>query len=93
MTTTIEHSDMELWGRVVAPDNPDMTPEAAKAVLRLRIPEGDRNRIDELATKSNEGTLTTGEREEYERYVRVSLMLSLIHSKARRSLSEHRCRL
>jgi hypothetical protein len=48
--------------------------------------EEDKARLAELAEKANEGTLSTEERAEYEAYVKVGDVLSLLHLKARKLL-------
>ena len=86
MTTIVEHSDLELWSRVVEPQNPDMSPDAARGILALRFTDTDQERVRALGEKANEGTLSAQERSELESYVRVGKMLALLQSKARRSL-------
>jgi hypothetical protein len=45
--------------------------------------------MHELAVKNQEDKLTAKERTELENYRRVSFLLDLMHSKARRSLKKH----
>ena len=86
MQTVLEHSDVEVWSRVVEPENPGMTPEAARGILALDFPPRDKERATELGIKSNAGTLTPNERSELESYVRVGKMLAILQAKARRFL-------
>lgn len=67
----------------------DLSPGVAEAVLRLRFAEADRARLDELASKSNQGTLTPQEEEEYDGYIAAADLLSLWKSKARLALKHH----
>lgn len=79
-------TEADIFGRVIDPSNPSLTPEAARAILNLDFSETDHARTAELAQKSNEGTLTEDERREYEGYVFVGDMLAMFKSKARLSL-------
>ena len=64
------------------------TPETARALLQIQPKPKVQARVDQLASKCNEGNLTPEERAEYEDYVRVGNMLALIKAKARQMLSE-----
>jgi uncharacterized protein YnzC (UPF0291/DUF896 family) len=52
-------------------------------VLNLRPDPELQDRIDELATKSTEGQLTTAERAEYEGYVRANKFVAILRRQAR----------
>ena len=86
MATVIE---AEIFSRVIDPANPTLTPEAARAVLQLGFVDRDHRRMAELSEKSNDGTLTEGERQELEGYVFVGDVLAMLKSKARASLQRH----
>lgn len=68
------------------------SPEFARYVLSLHFGEGDHRRMAELSQKSNDGTLSTDEREEYEGYVVVGELLTLMQLKARASLTDQQSR-
>jgi hypothetical protein len=55
--------------------------------LDLRFSERDRARMNELAEKNQDEFLSDEERQELEAYVKVGDVLSLLHLKARKSLS------
>jgi hypothetical protein len=61
----------------------------AEAVLEIRFAETDQARMGELAIKSNQGTLSPREAEEYDGYIAAADLLSLWHSKARLALKRH----
>lgn len=63
---------------------------AAEAVLHLQLAEADQTRMSELAAKSNEGTLTPAEADEYDAYIAAADWLSLWKSHARLLLKHHR---
>lgn len=59
-----------------------------ETVLAMQ-PEPDlRERIEELAGKSTEGTLTADEREEYEGYARANKFVGTLRREARKPRSE-----
>jgi hypothetical protein len=65
-----------------------LTPESAKLLAELRVPSSVQARVDALAAKCNEGQLTATEREDYENYVRIGSLFSLLKAKARRVIGE-----
>lgn len=63
-----------------------LTLEVAQRVAQLRASESVQSRIEELAAKSTEGTLSNQEREEYEVYVSAGTFIAVLQSKARKLL-------
>jgi hypothetical protein len=88
MTTTTHAPNTEaaIWTRIVDPEIGDLSLAGARMILQLDFPPADRDRMDELAEKAGEGTLTLQERQEAAAYNRVGHLLALLQSKARRSL-------
>jgi hypothetical protein len=72
--------------RVTKPDQANLNPEIARAILKIDFTPEDHRRVDELSTKAQKGTLTPEERAELEEYIRVNLKLAVLQSKARLSL-------
>jgi len=56
---------------------------AAEFLLTIEFPEADRQRMLDLAQRSEEGTLTIEEREEFDGYLHVGNLLAVMQSKAR----------
>lgn len=79
-------SDIALFGRLIAAENGDLQPALARYVLTLGFPKADQNRMQELASRNQEASLSKTEREELRSYVRSSHLLALLQSKARKSL-------
>ena len=75
-----------IWSRIVKPDQATLTPDAARAILKLDFDPEDRERINLLSAKAQEGALSPEERAELEEYVRVNAELIVLQSKARVSL-------
>jgi hypothetical protein len=82
-------SQLDIWNRILAPDQGDLTPEAAAFILRMDFTKLDRQRVRELNEKANAGTLSKSERAELEEFIRVGDVLAAMQSKARRSLKRH----
>lgn len=79
--------DSDILTRVIAPDDGSLEKRIAEAVLAMGFKDSDKQRMDELARKAREGTLSANERDEAESYERVGHFVSLLKSKARRSLA------
>ena len=81
-------TEAQILERVVMPDEPNLSPEAARAILGLGFDQPAVKRMNELADKNGIGTLTHAERHEMETYLRVGNFLNLLQAKARLSLAQ-----
>lgn len=63
-----------------------LTPEMAQVLVDFRANEKSQARMDLLAEKCNEGTLTEAERREYSEAVRAGTLISILQAKARKVL-------
>lgn len=61
--------------------------ESARKLLEVRLDPFVQTRVDELATKANEGLLTEAERAEYEAYINTDDFIAILKLKARRFLA------
>ena len=59
------------------------TPEVAKRVAELRADPAVQARIEELADKCNEGTITPEEMAEYDAYIQAMDVVAVLQKKAR----------
>ena len=59
------------------------TPEVARRIVSLRAPADLQARLDDLADKCSEGTLTPDEHQRYEAYVRGMNFIGVLQSSAR----------
>jgi len=73
--------------RLLKPIGLCLTAEVAQALVNLRADPSVQNRLDELADKSTEGTLTEDEQAEYEAYVHALDFIAVLQSQARNVLS------
>ena len=88
MSSIAAISESDILTRVIAPDQPMLSPAVAEAMLELRFPDEDRARMDDLAAKAQSGTLSAEEKQAVESYERVGTFLALLKSKARQSLKQ-----
>ena len=75
--------------RILDPVTSCFTPQVAERIAELRLDPDLLARIEFLAQKANEGTLTQAEDEEYTDYIEGGDMLALLQAKARRFLREN----
>jgi len=78
MTTVLSPLD-----RLFDPAHPCLTGEGAQMLADLQADPDAQARMEILAEKANEGTLSAEERREYESWVRAGTMISLLQAKAR----------
>lgn len=64
-----------------------MTPEASQALIAVEPDPADVERVRALAGRSNQGTLTSEERAEYEMYVLAGDLIAVLKAKTRAVLS------
>jgi hypothetical protein len=79
-------SDAAILSRLIEPEIENLPPEVARYLLSLDFCRSDRNRMNKLAAKARQGTLTPAERHEAESYERIGHLVALWRSKARKSL-------
>jgi hypothetical protein len=83
MASTVETAALD---RMLEAVGRCLTRESAEQVVVLRADPQLQSRLDELAGKSSDGTLSDDERSEYETYVRALDFIAILQSKARASL-------
>lgn len=79
-------TEAEILSQVVSPEEPDLSPEVASAILRLKFRGDALTKMRELVDKNNRGLLDTDEQAAMEKYLRVGQFLDLMQAKARLSL-------
>jgi hypothetical protein len=83
-------SEVSILNRIFRPDAPTFSPEAARDILALDFDEADKTRMRQLSAKARAGTLTAKEDADAGKYELVGHLLSIMQSKARRSLKSQR---
>jgi hypothetical protein len=74
--------------RLLAPVTQCLTPEVAERLISLRADPDIEARIDELATRANEGQLSGEERAEYEDYIEAVDLIGILQARARTILAK-----
>lgn len=87
-TASPARSPAAIWERVLLPAKEDLSIEEARYFLRLRFPPRDVRRMNSLAMKARDGTLTQAEDEELEDYIQVGHLLGILQSRARQALKQ-----
>jgi hypothetical protein len=84
--TEANTSEAAILSRVLQPDKPTLSPEAARDLLSLDFDPADKDRMRLLSAKARDGTLTPAEQTQINNYERVGHLLNILQSKARLSL-------
>ena len=79
----IESVQTDVLDRVLDPFAHCLTPEVARRIADLRADPGMQARVDELASKANEGRLSEPERAEYDTYRSAFHFVTILQAKAR----------
>ncbi len=58
-----------IWARLMQAQTAALSPEVAEHLLSIRFGESDRDRMQQLAERSESGNLTDQEREEFDSYL------------------------
>jgi hypothetical protein len=83
----VKTAEAAILGRILRPERDDLSPEAARSLLKLEFDAQDLARMHELALRAQAGTLARAEEDELESYRRIGRLLEVMRSKARRSLA------
>jgi len=92
MSATLDANDdsgVAILNRVIQPDDAMLSPDAARTLLVLKFQKEDERRMNRLAAKARQGTLTERERAAAEQYNLISHLLALLQAKARQTLKRH----
>jgi len=75
-----------IWARLMRAQKDELSSAAAEFLLSIDFEESDRQRMLELAERSEGGILTAEEQREFDSYLHVGNLLAVMQSKARRAL-------
>jgi uncharacterized protein YnzC (UPF0291/DUF896 family) len=84
-----ENSEAAILNRVIDPEAPTLTPDAARSILALGFRQADIDRMNQLAEKNRQGKLTAEEDAALNNYLHVGRFIGLVQAKARKSLQQH----
>ena len=75
-----------IWDRVIGADDHALSPDEARALLRWKFADSDRQRVDKLSEKARAGKLSAAEQHELDEYLAIESALISLKSNARRAL-------
>ena len=77
------NTEAAILGRIIQADEPELTPDAARYLLAMRLPSGDEERVNELSERARAGSLTGPETQELDSYLHVGSLIAAVQAKAR----------
>jgi hypothetical protein len=89
MTTAAHHAsenEVSILARFLGKENGQLPADVARYILDLDVSERDRARMNDLAERNQAGALTPAEKEEMFAFGKATTLLSILKSKARRTL-------
>lgn len=81
------NTEAAILSRVIEADQLKITPDVARYLLSMQLPEADRARVDELSAKARSGSLTGAEGGELDSYLHIGSLLGVMQSRARKFLN------
>lgn len=82
-------STSDYLDRFLEPVTDAFTPELARKIVELRAEPRLQARIDELADKASQGTLSPEEEQDYKNCIEAADIIGIFQAKARRFLASH----
>lgn len=85
-TTHASENEVTILARILGNENGQLPDEFARYILTHELSERDKARMHDLALRNQEGALTPAEKEELYGFAKATTLLSILKSKARRTL-------
>ena len=76
-------SEAAIWARLMQAQKAELSSDAAEFLLTIHFEEADRKRMQQLAERSEAGTLTVEEQAEFDGYLHIGNLLAVMQSNAR----------
>lgn len=80
------NTEASILVRILQADEREITPDVARYLLSMRLPDEDEQRMNELSSKARAGSLSAGEAQELDSYLHIGTQLAILQSKARQFL-------
>jgi hypothetical protein len=77
------NTESAILARILQADEQELTPDAARYWLSVKLPAGDQDRVDELSANARAGSLSEAESQELDHYLDIGFLLGAMHAKAR----------
>jgi hypothetical protein len=75
-------TEADVLDQLMTGDHPGFSAESARAILSLRFSTPAIKRMNELAEKNRQGTLSDAERADLEKFLRVGHFVNVVQAKA-----------
>ena len=82
-------NELSIWESILHPHFGEMSPQTARKILQMSIPDSERARMKALLAKAKAGTLSREESLDLDEYERAGNLLSVLKAKARRVLKSN----
>jgi hypothetical protein len=80
------NTEAAILARIIQSDERELTPDAARYLLSMKLPSTDEDRVNELSAKARQGSLSEAEARELDGYLHIGSLLAVMQSTARRLL-------
>jgi len=80
------NTEAAILARIIQSDERELTPDAARYLLSMKLPSSDEDRVNELSAKARAGSLSEAEAQELDGYLHIGSLLAVMQSVARRLL-------
>jgi hypothetical protein len=87
-TTHASENEVTILARILGNGSGKLPKDLARYFLGLQISERDKARMHELAVRNQDDDLTSEEKEEMHAFGKAASLLSILKSKARRTLGK-----
>jgi hypothetical protein len=77
------NTEAAILARIIQADERELTPDAARYLLSMKLPVSDEDRVNELSAKARAGSLTEPETQELDSYLHIGFLLGVLQAKAR----------
>jgi hypothetical protein len=78
------NTEAAILARIIQADEQELTPDAARYLLSMRLPPRDEDRVNELSAKARAGSLSQADTQELDSYLHIGFLLGIMQAKARR---------
>jgi hypothetical protein len=85
-TTHAGENEVTILARFLSDENGRLPEDVARYILDITISERDKARMHNLAVRNQDDALTPAEKEEMHAFGKAATLLSILKSKARRTL-------
>ncbi len=83
----VPNTEAAILARIIRAGEDPLTPDIARYLLSMGLPNSGEKRVNELSAKAQTGTMTDAETQELDSYLHVGYLLGVVRARARESLN------